>query len=215
MSIAIICKTTTLTAKDVIDQVDEIILCAAKHNGKVFGGYVRDVIVPMKFHKCTTLGVDFNDLDFWFTKQEDADNFVKEMELLSSDDFNQTGGTERYPFKVQHHKFNINNSYICVDVVVSDFYPVCDFSVNLLSWDGKDLNVNKGFDVLHLLTEGELITIDNNYKLGDIATQIRNKQCTMFIQYLALSKNQSGKLGPFAHMANLRIDKMQNQWKLN
>ena len=60
-----------------INMIEECLIIAGGYYGSVFGGYVRDVIVPRSYNpKCN---VEFKDVDLWFTNQKDADNFVEAM----------------------------------------------------------------------------------------------------------------------------------------
>jgi hypothetical protein len=119
----------------VLESIDWILKFASHCNGKFFGGYVRDVIVPrMKDPKCN---VSFKDVDIWFTNDKDADNFV----VLMKDTFNLKHGcfprennSTEYKFKRTQY-YVLNN--ICnfnIDVVVSEYFPVDDFNVNLLTY---------------------------------------------------------------------------------
>lgn len=103
-----------------------LVKLAAQYNGVVFGGYVRDIIVPKIKLDVSLSSIDFSDMDFWFKHQVDADNFIKAAQMKSR------GVTESsdklYPIKRQNcWSFYKNRKFCLVDVMVSSFYPVCDF----------------------------------------------------------------------------------------
>lgn len=142
-----------------------LIKSAAQNNGVAFGGYVRDIVVPLKYLNKTLYRCDFKNLDLWFTSQDDVDKFVKECNLTVNIGF----GDSHYPIKKKSYFTEYNNGKgILVDIVVSDFYPVCDFSVNLLSYDGENVLVNKGYDVISYLASQELSKLNNIRKLYTI-----------------------------------------------
>lgn len=120
--------------------IEECIAVAIKNNGKVFGGFVRDVIHPLsKGVELKTL--DFKDIDIWFTTDSDATSFVSEMgtRVIQNDitglfDFKREGF---YKFGRTH--YHLYHNEVCIawmDVVVSDEVPVDDFDVNTLCYNG-------------------------------------------------------------------------------
>ena len=57
--------------------IDDCIKIASNYASKVFGGYVRDVVVPKMLdyrRKC-----EFKDVDIWFKTDIDADLFINDM----------------------------------------------------------------------------------------------------------------------------------------
>src|SRR6187431_2333642 len=56
--------------------IDGCINVASKYGGRVFGGYVRNVLIP---HFYNQKSVGFKDVDLWFLKPSDALNFVLDM----------------------------------------------------------------------------------------------------------------------------------------
>ena len=144
--------------------LEKILIVAGKSSGRVFGGFVRDVIVPRLIDP--NCKVDFNDVDIWFTKQEDADQFVNNIDLLVTIFTNHeheyrnvnlsestfTGITFRhspnssrgpnaghYTFgRTQYHLYKDDKFVSFIDIVVSETIPVDDFDVNCLTFQYID-----------------------------------------------------------------------------
>lgn len=129
-------------------ETERLVESAGKHGGVVFGGYVRDIIIPvMRLHRSLD-DVDFKDLDFWFRDKEGAKAFIISSGLTPID----TPTKDRYPIdRNQHMSHYKSNKFVVVDVIVSDFFPVCDFSVNLVSWNGTRLEVHKPYDIVSVV----------------------------------------------------------------
>lgn len=170
--------------ESVFKHANNLVQCAAKYGGVVFGGYVRDVIIPVKMLGKKLREVDFKDLDFWFTSQEAADAFVTETKLQPHQQDLYTPGM--YPVnRNQHISILKDESYLICDVMVTDFYPVCDFSVNLASWDGSELKANEPYDIIaHLskiyLTNEPPEPVTKIYTPEDIAAILQDKGMELF-----------------------------------
>ena len=62
--------------KKSIEHITECIDVASKYGGRVFGGYVRNYLVPVLYkQECP----GFKDVDLWFEYQEHADSFIRVM----------------------------------------------------------------------------------------------------------------------------------------
>lgn len=60
-----------------LKKINKILKLAYKYNGGVFGGYLRDVIVPrMKDPSCK---VYFKDVDIWFASKYNAAEFIDKI----------------------------------------------------------------------------------------------------------------------------------------
>lgn len=66
-----------LELKIVLEEINKMLIVAAKHDGWVFGGYVRDVIVPLQKDKIDS--ISFKNIDLWFKNQINFNNFYLEM----------------------------------------------------------------------------------------------------------------------------------------
>ena len=123
---------------------------AIKHNGYVFGGSIRDSLC--------NLDSSYNDIDIWFKKDEDFENFKLELnqniyskilEKLTDSEkkiFNMSISKNdetktEYPFLVHKLKYIFDDGLEKqIDCVVSEFFPVNDFTMNDLIYDGTNIN---------------------------------------------------------------------------
>ena len=159
-----------------INMIDECLYTAGSYNGRVFGGYVRDVIVPRLTNpKCK---VKFNDVDVWFTKQENADKFIKAMGKSFSECNAESPSTYRFVRK-QYLYYRYGTRVVFFDVIVSELLPVDDFDVNQLTYRvvNRDalLNYNNGAEFMAF-----------NYgdkSVDDLKQAINNKTVTMLPEY--------------------------------
>lgn len=123
----------------VLGSITNCLRTAGKYNGKVFGGFVRDVVVPRLAN--SSCDVKFKDVDVWFSTQTDADNFVKEMGSSFVEGpfaFNAVAPVTpgvNYPFtRKQYHLYQHGTCVGWIDVIVSSTIPVNDFNVNRLTY---------------------------------------------------------------------------------
>lgn len=126
-----------------ISEIKNMLRGVFLEGGKVFGGYVTDLLVPSLNMKPT---FKFEDVNIWFTKNKNADNFI-----------NRTNGRivcEQNIIKGSWEK-RICSFYIkgidavCVNIFISVIFPVRDLDVNCLTY-GKSgfipsstLSINK------------------------------------------------------------------------
>lgn len=125
--------------------------------------------------------VVFNDVDIWFTKQEDANIFIKDvtffLSLLNNDykffkknNSSFEAGTVHYTFGREQYHLYLNNQFISfVDIVVSETIPVDDFDVNRLTT---------------LYNNDKMIFYGSEVLFTDLINQIKNKQVTMLDSYV-------------------------------
>ena len=118
----------------VLKEVFACLNVSGKHHGRVFGGFVRNVIVPrMKDPNCP---VKFKDVDLWFRTRDAADAFVAEMgaSFREATGFAIAPGNPIYKFsRKQYHLIKDGICVAWIDVIVSDTLPVNDFNVNELT----------------------------------------------------------------------------------
>ena len=114
-------KTHAFSREEVLKEAENYIRSAVAHNGCAYGDYVINVVVPLNYCKKFIHTLDFNTLNLWFKTEQDYVDFVKENQYE--------------PTKIK----------IKIDISVSSTYPVNDFSINLLSWNGKELVANSLF----------------------------------------------------------------------
>ena len=130
--------------------IDRMLSVASHFNGKFFGGYVRDVVVPrMKDPNCD---VSFKDVDIWFTNDKAAEGFVEVMKITEGMHAWQDPHLNTSPeYKFKRTQYCVPNKACSffIDVVISEKFPVNDFDVNFLTYyvaDGiKVLNAMSGY----------------------------------------------------------------------
>lgn len=133
----------------------ECVRCASEHNGCVFGGYVRDVVLPIYLNKSDVKvkiqDLKFKDIDFWFENDEDATAFITAMgPMLRSNPRHDTSNSSfEYPFvRKQFHVISDETVLFWIDVIISEELPVNDFEINKACFivrDGKFVQKNEDF----------------------------------------------------------------------
>ncbi len=113
----------------------ECVRCASEHNGCVFGGYVRDVVLPIYLNKSDVKIEDlkFKDIDLWFKNDEDATAFITAMGsmLRPNPIYNITDSSIEYPFiRKQYHVITGETILFWIDIIISETLPVNDFEIN-------------------------------------------------------------------------------------
>lgn len=156
--------------------IDRILALASHYNGKFFGGYVRDVIVPrMKDPNCN---VSFKDVDIWFTSDKDAEGFSDVMRFTEKMRSCQPSRTSENEYKFKRTQYLVPNNacHFFIDVIVSKNFPVNDFNVNFLTYslvDGVKTLEAMGFYFKDLLIES--IHKKEAYMLGLYAKELNRK----------------------------------------
>jgi len=145
--------------------IDNCIKTASNYDGKVFGGYIRDVVVPkMQDPLCKC---QFKDVDIWFKTDIDADMFVNDIKDIYNfqivPSFTLENTTLHYAFGRTQYRLRIDNIVISFDIVVSECFPVDDFNVNFLSYCYKDNKEVIGSESQHF-SKDLLINSINNKK---------------------------------------------------
>jgi hypothetical protein len=132
---------------DDIHLLEIILIIAGRSNGRVFGGYVRDVIVPrLKDPECE---IKFKDVDIWFSKQDDMDIFVDETKgyseqhrdftFVRNDNYEQINESMGYSFeRIQYCLYKDTKFVSHFDLVISEKIFVDDFNVNCLTYLCKE-----------------------------------------------------------------------------
>ena len=119
------------TIHNTLQSIDKCIRVASSFGGKIFGGYVRDVVVPrMKDPYCN---VNFNNVDIWFISQESADNFTKSFDEIIINFLTKCLLTINNKIvSVVPYLLKIDNRYIDFRVIINPLLPVDDMNVNKL-----------------------------------------------------------------------------------
>jgi hypothetical protein len=135
--------------------VDDCIKIASKYNGRVFGGFLRNVLIP-RYYNYSCPG--YKDVDIWFTNKEQADFFVKDMNAKLTKIMTKFTPYLCYPFtREQYFLLDINgtvgkNSPI-IDVIISKECPVNDLNVNTLTFHWYEGYKSFGKDETQFLME--------------------------------------------------------------
>lgn len=174
-------------------QAEVLFSCVNASKGKLFGGFVRSVLDESN---------KFKDIDIWFRTEDDRNDFIK---MLSEHQ------TFTYPFPLwqiasdttvygfdktvgQWLTSSEAKDNAILDLVVSSIYPVNDFTINCLSFDG----VNYSSEVNYFDSDEIKVQIIN--KFGYFLPEFQNK--------LDLFKNGDKALQN--HLANSRFMKFTN-----
>ena len=154
---------STATIGDVIATIAYFAKC---NHGKIYGGFVRDYVIPNKYEQPGT--GSFTDIDIWFDLRYFADAYSEEqaggfpclakrfaediqkytdLVLVATDSVSvgqvaleYGGGFSRYGV---YRKSDPVTELFCIDLVVSDYFPVCDFDVNCLTYDGDKIGLEQ------------------------------------------------------------------------
>lgn len=154
--------------------VESIIRCASEYGGRVFGGYVRDVIIPrLDDPSCD---VSFRDVDIWFIDQNLSYQFI--VNMTQNHDFklmqvvpNAASNVEKVIYELKRP-----NNNIIFGIVNHHVFPVDDFDVNYLyyrhindckfigEWDkGYGTQVNKDHHLVKSILKKEMIMSPKYY----------------------------------------------------
>jgi len=120
---------------------DILYLCELlrKFNGKLYGGIVRSFFLR---------GEDTNDIDIWFTDNDEMYNFMIELEKCWEGYFVESKlDSEKYPFDKKTYIITspLTGLKYNLDLVLSDNFPVDDFDVNYLMFDGLKFEMGKSY----------------------------------------------------------------------
>lgn len=111
--------------ESVLQAINEVITTAEKYQGTVFGGFVRDVILPRR--KDPNVHVSFNNVDLWFVNDDDANKFTEVMgNKLEWQETNEYTIYDRRQYVLIVHGTEI----AVLNIVISPVKPCNDFNVN-------------------------------------------------------------------------------------
>lgn len=170
-----------------------IVRMASDYGGFVFGGFVRDILIPrfiLSEHK-----MDFGDVNIWFQSKKHIVNFLNHIRntkgVFSLKPY-KNKDTEGTVGKVKStYSLDFDNQYILyfcdmeiaiVNLVASKYFPVNDFDVNLLFFTPKDINEAKidisWFEVGHTEEKDH-----EGYKVDEVVKYIKNKEFDTILGY--------------------------------
>lgn len=139
------------------------------------------------------LETDAHDIDIWFTSLPKKDRFVEKLRTAGVEIKASQFGIHKkfYPFTVSQIIVKFPNGHLYfVDLVVSGNYPVNDFDVNDLIWDGT---------VKHYT--------GNQEKANQVMRAISKKTMTMKPGYVPVLKGDHADTSPYV----VRIEKFKKR----
>lgn len=175
--------------EEVYTEIERLIGLARMYDGVVYGGFVRDVVIPTTKLGLNLNNIDFSDIDFWFKTEVEAQLFINRLNLRGEGTGSIRKKSESNPFKSKSFMTTYKDKpFVSIDVTVSKYYPVCDFSINLLSFDGINIGLHSPFDIYD---ESEVKT---NYTVNSIVKQIKMRQYDIVTKYKEYAINENNKL---------------------
>jgi len=145
--------------------LDVVLPLANKHNGKVFGGFVRDILIPLNSGTPLKECGNFKDVDLWFTTLEDAQAFANEKavglvkpHMIGSNRYS-VSDCSIYEFNVNHELISKGGEPIAfTDIIIAPDLPVNDFDINrIVAW-----RVGNGKIIMESLSDVKLETLLDN-----------------------------------------------------
>lgn len=203
-----------LERKDVIIELKKLLKIIYNSNGLIFGGFIRDFLV----YNINNTITDFKDIDIWFKNEEDKEELLQQLEkngfvkvhmLPEPFSYTERDPGRLYGFNREPFMFESNNIKFILDLVICPYFPVCDFSVNCLTYDGENFKYNKPYKCL---TKGE-IEEDFDLSLEKILVQIRKKETIIFNGYIDpdFSKIKDVNVKIFQSLPKRRVDKIKSK----
>lgn len=137
------------THEEIYNEVIRIIKIAATENGLLFGTPVRSFFIPYEFGGFPLNVLKLKCLSFWFTHQENADKFIEKLNVSQSDRYGYQDCLiiEKEGLYLKYK----NNPFFYCKIFVSRSFPVCDFSINLCSYDGLNYKTHDFYDICETL----------------------------------------------------------------
>lgn len=185
-----------------IAEVTQVLQDASKLGGAVFGGYLRDVIIPRMMD--LTAVVEWKDVDIWFKEKDQADQFVAWMgERLRRDHpgYKEDAGGVYEFIRIQYSLIHQDQVLTFMDVIVAETLPVNDFDVNQIAFSCVD-------GIFHQQA-GRTLEI--------LAPQIKAKKATLLPSYVMLllglgPSNQEWKT--YCHWYRLGFRYLERGWTI-
>lgn len=149
---------------------------AQENKGVIYGGFVRD---------CIVLSENFTDIDIWFSKMAQAQAFIaalRERYSIKAYKVKSKGGD--YSFTMQDVRVFHPKGIIDIDCVISQIFPVNDFTCNLLTYD---------------VVKKEMGIGDDKYTKEWVLEFLSKRKTHIFPSYAQRIKNNS-----FAHRRYLK-----------
>ena len=107
--------------KKLYSELNFIMMLCFKHNGFIFGGFVRDYIIQKKLDRNKKF---YKNIDIWFRKEDNLTSFLKEI---------------KYYVHISNKNIYSNERYIKFKIFLSEKIPTDDFNVNACYYDGESV----------------------------------------------------------------------------
>jgi len=116
--------------KAIYDDVINLTDLVSKYDGYLYGGIVRSFLLRKE---------DTKDIDIWFTDKSKMSNFIKVLEnKYSGFNFEPDKSKSTEDYRITYAITNQDSGFhYMLDLVLSDQYPVNDYDVNCLAFNGK------------------------------------------------------------------------------
>lgn len=190
---------------------ENILSLVYKNNGKIFGGYLTDYLINRNNFKYFNLNKDisnivynyisnfkYNNIDIWFTNTNDRNNFFDDIEQHYYVKFIFMD-KNKYRYDI-----SLNNNLIKCNIFISDIFPGNDFSINLLSYDGKNFKIEQIKNTIAKISSicmshtiyfnvkinnEEYYTKPLEFSLSDVLNHIKNKKLIILYDYFGCDIN--------------------------
>lgn len=195
-----------------LTKIYRVIEIAFRHNGRVFGGFLRDVMVPRLSD--TTCRVSFKDVDLWFTSEQDAERFINEMndEFIHKSEYDlELENETKYPFKKKQYHYIFQGKCVAwFDVIVSESFPVNDLNVNMLSF-GRSDNINY---IYYAFGNKYSFKSHSNETISELIQFIENKEAVILEPYQKILMSKQYSSGQRAYCRRLEGRFLERGWKI-
>ena len=133
--------------ENLLNIINKDVLCLCdllrKFNGKLYGGIVRSFLLRQE---------DTKDIDIWFTNDNNMSGFIGRIEnfwegyIVDNELDSDRSSSEKYPFEKKTYIITSPSTGLkySLDLVLSKKFPVDDYDVNCVTFDGKKFNIGKG-----------------------------------------------------------------------
>ena len=187
--------------ENVFRLITSCIKVASLYGGRLFGGFVRGVVVPRMLDSTTR--VHYKDVDLWFLNKDNVDAFIRAMgaDLVPAHVGSGTlNVTERiYKFaREQYHLVKDGVTMAWIDVVISPTIPVNDFNVNTLT-------------VRYTNSGAQIFESFGSDGIDTLIDAIHDRKAVMLPDYIPLLCNNGYSL---VHSDRIKQNYLDHQWTI-
>jgi hypothetical protein len=202
-----------------IEVAKKILTIANNYDGQVYGGFVRDVIVPiMNDSNCD---LSFKDVDIWFQDAIAVPHFICELVKhfkIESEKDSQWNRELEYndsnsKFSRRQYRIYSKDEFLFhIDVIISDKLPVNDFYINTVTYRC----IENGFEAahnpinIHLYFTNKIVLMFNNYNPENLAYYNRINRIFFSKGWTVRCDSKHKRLSEFIRKNKLNIKEFQN-----